>query len=183
LKKLREKFTYANVMATIAVFLVVGGGSAFAATQMLPKNSVGTKQLKNAAVTPAKLSTAAKAALTGPAGPKGATGAKGANGAAGAKGAQGPAGPTGPQGPAGANGATQVTVHVGPKSETGTSEAKCATGEVAVSGGGETGFTEETLVGTTPNVVSGTPTGWVAEAETLSKEPGTVTAYVVCAKP
>jgi hypothetical protein len=186
LNQLRQKLTYANVMATVAVFLVIGGGTAFAATQMLPKNSVGTKQLKNAAVTPAKLSSAAKAAMTGPAGPagpKGATGAKGANGAAGAKGAtgdRGPAGPTGPQGPAGA---TQVTVHVGPKSETGASEVTCPAGEVAVSGGGETGFTEESLVGSTPNVVAGTPTGWVAEAETFAKEPGTVTAYVVCAKP
>jgi hypothetical protein len=107
LKKLKAKLTYANVMATVAVFLVVGGGTAFAASQMLPKNSVGTQQIKNAAVTPAKLSARAKAAMTGPAGPKGATGAKGATGPAGAKGATGPAGArgaTGPQGPKGEKG-------------------------------------------------------------------------------
>jgi hypothetical protein len=54
MKSLAEKLTYANVMSTIAVFLVLGGGAAFAATQ-LAKNSVGTKQLKKNAVTTAKL--------------------------------------------------------------------------------------------------------------------------------
>ena len=77
---LREKLTYANVMATIAVFIALGGG-AIAATQ-LPKNSVGAKQLKKAAVTPAKLSTASKATLTGPPGAKGEPGTPGAPGSA-----------------------------------------------------------------------------------------------------
>jgi hypothetical protein len=48
------RLTYANVMSTIAVFLVIGGASALAATQ-LAKNSVGTKQLKKNAVTAAKI--------------------------------------------------------------------------------------------------------------------------------
>jgi hypothetical protein len=41
----RGKLTYAKVMSSIAVFLVVAGGTAFAASEMLPKGSVGTKQL------------------------------------------------------------------------------------------------------------------------------------------
>ena len=53
LTRLRSQLTYANVMATIAVFLVVTGiGVAVAA---LPKKSVGKKQLKNKAVTSKKL--------------------------------------------------------------------------------------------------------------------------------
>jgi hypothetical protein len=52
-KQIRKRFTYANVMSSIAVFLVLGG-AAVAATQ-LPKNSVGTKQLKKNAVTAAKI--------------------------------------------------------------------------------------------------------------------------------
>jgi hypothetical protein len=80
MKRLSQKLTYANVMATVAVFLVVAGGTAVAATQMLPKNSVGSKQIKKAAVTPAKLSKAAKAALTGPQGATGAPGPKGETG-------------------------------------------------------------------------------------------------------
>jgi hypothetical protein len=50
---LLRKLTYANVMATIAVFVALGGAS-YAATQ-LPSNSVGTNQLKNGAVATAKL--------------------------------------------------------------------------------------------------------------------------------
>jgi hypothetical protein len=68
--KLRRRLTYANVMATAAVFLSLGGG-AYAAFK-LPKNSVGTEQIKNAAVTTKKLkngavtaSTVARNSLTG----------------------------------------------------------------------------------------------------------------------
>jgi hypothetical protein len=51
---IRKRLTYANVMSTIAVFLVLGGGAAVAASQ-LAKNSVGKKQLKANAVTTAKI--------------------------------------------------------------------------------------------------------------------------------
>jgi hypothetical protein len=49
----RKKLTYGNVMATIAVFLVLGGATAVAAG--LGKNAVKTKNIKNGAVTTAKL--------------------------------------------------------------------------------------------------------------------------------
>ncbi len=54
MKQIRKRLTYANVMSSIAVFLVLGGGAALAANQ-LGKNSVGTKQLKRNAVTTAKI--------------------------------------------------------------------------------------------------------------------------------
>jgi len=54
LKHLRKRLTYANVMSSIAVFLVLGGATAIAAGQ-LGKNSVGSKQLKKNAVTAAKI--------------------------------------------------------------------------------------------------------------------------------
>lgn len=54
MKKLRPRLTYANVMSTIAVFLMLGSGVAIAAKQ-LGKNSVGTKQLKKNSVTKAKI--------------------------------------------------------------------------------------------------------------------------------
>jgi hypothetical protein len=53
LNQIRKRLTYANVMSSIAVFLVLGG-AAFAAVK-LPKNSVGTKQLKNNAVISSKV--------------------------------------------------------------------------------------------------------------------------------
>lgn len=54
MKRLRGKLTYANVISTLALFLVLAGGSAFAAGK-LGKNSVGTKQIKNSAITTAKI--------------------------------------------------------------------------------------------------------------------------------
>lgn len=59
MKALREKLTYANVVATLALVVAVGGGGALAATRALPKNSVGTRQIKNHAVTRAKIKIAA----------------------------------------------------------------------------------------------------------------------------
>ncbi|HEY0279013.1 MAG TPA: hypothetical protein VGC32_12170 [Solirubrobacterales bacterium] len=38
---MRTHLSYANVVATLALLLVVGGGTAYAATH-IPKNSVGT---------------------------------------------------------------------------------------------------------------------------------------------
>jgi hypothetical protein len=95
LQRLRGNLTYANVVATLALFLVLAGGTAVAAAQ-LGKNSVGSRQIKKAAVTPAKLSTAAKATLTGPAGAKGATGAQGPKGDPGTPGEPGIKGEPGP---------------------------------------------------------------------------------------
>ena len=53
LSKLRSRLSYANVMATVAVFIALGGGS-YAAIK-LPANSVGNKQLKKNAVTLKKI--------------------------------------------------------------------------------------------------------------------------------
>lgn len=88
---LRTRLTYANVVATLALFIAIGGASAFAANQ-LAKNSVGSKQLKRNAVTaakikkgaigPAKLSPAASSALRGPQGPQGPQGVPGPAGEA-----------------------------------------------------------------------------------------------------
>lgn len=52
LTRLRPRLTYANVMASIAVFLALGG-TAYA----VAANSVGAKQLKNGAVTKPKLAS------------------------------------------------------------------------------------------------------------------------------
>ncbi|HZO07435.1 MAG TPA: hypothetical protein VFB52_13685 [Solirubrobacterales bacterium] len=54
MKQIRKHLTLANVLSTVAVFLVLGGATAVAATQ-LGKNTVGTKQLKSNAVTAAKI--------------------------------------------------------------------------------------------------------------------------------
>jgi hypothetical protein len=96
---LRRHLTYANVAATLALFLALGG-AAYAATQ-LPKNSVGTKQLRNGAVTAAKIAKQTRNQLRGSRGPAGQQGAQGKIGKAGAKGATGAKGTQGAQGPKG----------------------------------------------------------------------------------
>jgi len=54
MKRLSSQLTYANVIATLCLFLLVGGGTAFAATQ-LGKDSVGSKQLKKNSVIASKI--------------------------------------------------------------------------------------------------------------------------------
>lgn len=57
MRRLTGKLTYANVVSTICLFLLLGGGAAVAAG--LGKNTVGPKQLKKNAVTAAKIKNAA----------------------------------------------------------------------------------------------------------------------------
>jgi hypothetical protein len=88
MNRLRTKLTYSNVISTLCLVLLLGGGTAYAATQ-LGRESVGTRQLRKNAVTPVKLSGAAKQALTGATGPTGPTGPQGKDGPAGAEGPRG----------------------------------------------------------------------------------------------
>jgi hypothetical protein len=62
MKRLTGRLTYANVVATLALFIALAGGTAFAATQILPKNSVGTEQIRDSSITGAKI---APGAITG----------------------------------------------------------------------------------------------------------------------
>jgi hypothetical protein len=107
--------TYANVMSSLAVFMLLGGG-AYAAAK-LPRNSVGTQQIKKGGVRSADLAKGAVGSgavkdgslvpadfKTGQLPSAGAAGGEGAGGAAGQAGGSGPAGPQGPAGPGGAAG-------------------------------------------------------------------------------
>ncbi len=58
MKRFLPRPTYANVVSTLCLFLLLSGASAFAATQ-LGKNSVGAKQIKKSAVATAKIKNAA----------------------------------------------------------------------------------------------------------------------------
>lgn len=61
-------------MSTLCLFLLLCGGGAYAASR-LAKNTVGTAQIRNGAVTKAKISSRAQAALKGKTGPRGLPGA------------------------------------------------------------------------------------------------------------
>jgi hypothetical protein len=81
----RRKPSYADVVATLALFAALGGG-AYAATQ-LPRNSVGPRQIRKNAVNSATVKNGSlRAADFGP--------------------GQLPSGPVGPSGPPGPQGAT-----------------------------------------------------------------------------
>jgi hypothetical protein len=99
----RRHLSYANVVASLALFLALGG-AAFAATQ-LPRNSVGTGQLKPEAVTSGKIAKKTRNQLMGSRGPQGPQGKTGPKGTTGAKGATGAKGDTGARGLTGADGA------------------------------------------------------------------------------
>jgi hypothetical protein len=96
---MRARLTYANVTATLALFLALGGVSWAAVT--LPARSVGARELKNNAVKSSKIANGAvqradlatdvlpergPAGAPGPTGPRGATGLQGATGATGLQG-------------------------------------------------------------------------------------------------
>jgi Collagen triple helix repeat (20 copies) len=102
------------VVALVALFIALGSGGAYAAFK-LPANSVGSEQLKNHSVGPAKLSTWVDTQLnkvsklntgkSGTGGTNGTNGTSGTNGTNGAGGAQGQSGSTGTAGPQGQQGA------------------------------------------------------------------------------
>jgi hypothetical protein len=123
---LRSSLTYANVMATVAVFVALGGSS-YAALQVTSKNvprdaltgadikNLTGRDVRNNSLTGADVKNLRSADIAngrllaedfaqgqlpkGETGATGATGPKGDTGATGATGAQGPAGDIGPRGP------------------------------------------------------------------------------------
>lgn len=156
LSQLRSCLSYANVMATLAVFVALGG-TGYAAI-VLPRDSVGSRELKSRSVGAGELRTSsvtssalrdgsvalrdlssgARASLVGEqgaAGPPGTTGPKGEIGAQGAQGPQGPVGPQGLQGPAGASaGSDWAVVNPVPAVVAGTASAATSNsaGEIVV---------------------------------------------------
>lgn len=177
---MRRHITYANVVSTLCLFIVLGGG-AFAATK-LPKNSVTSRQIKNRSI---KGPDIAKSAITSVNVKNGSllpsdfktgslTGAL--------------QGPTGPQGPPGKNAATKVVVRIGHASGTNGASVACAPGERAVGGGGLSGSNADGIAASFPLTDGGTvavtddgqvPDGWsISSAQT-----GSHTVYAICASP
>jgi hypothetical protein len=128
MRRIREHLTYANVCASLALFIALGGTS-YAAFSLprdsvgereLRARSVGTSELKASAVTsrnvrdgsiaPRDLSATARSAIAGPPGPQGVAGQTGATGPKGERGPQGAAGEQGPKGDQGPPGASAATM-------------------------------------------------------------------------
>lgn len=100
LKTIKENLTPPMLVALAALFVALSG-SAYAVTQ-LPKNSVGSPQIRNGAVRTLDLAGDVKRKLN-------KAGQRGPQGPAGEAGEQGQRGATGATGPDGATGATGAT--------------------------------------------------------------------------
>ena len=94
MRRLRERLTFANVTASLALFIALGGTSYAAIT--LPRNSVGANQLRTGSVRSAEIRDRALGARDLSLGARRFLKAQ--------EGAQGPRGPEGPQGDRGRQG-------------------------------------------------------------------------------
>jgi hypothetical protein len=190
MRRLRAGLTYANVMSTIAVFMVLGG-SAYAATA-LKRNSVGATQIRTGAVGSPEVkdgSLLSKDFKPGQLTP-GAIGATGATGEAGAKGDKGDQGLNGDTGTAGA---TNVVVRFGDtvtsNGQSGSHLTNCNPGERATGGGAAlAGGSAINLFYTepgrpNPSTVGAHPTGWAASWFNNSGSTDTIRVFAVCASP
>lgn len=173
-----------NVVAYLALFVALGGTS-YAAFR-LPTNSVGTRQIRNHAVTAAKVKVGSLLARDFRSGqlPTGQRGVQGNSGQQGPQGSPGGLGSQGPKGAAGANGATNVVVRDGTP---GASQAVCHPGERATGGGAEANgslTTSEPAYSTDGGLTYGSvpeggiPTAWVAQTSGSA-----VDVFVICAAP
>jgi hypothetical protein len=152
------------VVACLALAIALSG-AAYAVSTALPRNSVGTAQLKANAVNSAKVKNASLRAVDFAAG-------------------QIPAGPAGPQGPPGASG-LQVISGSGASNSTSpkSQQQDCPSGKRAVGGGGViTGSAANTFLSTSRPTDAGT--GWIAtgrEANGGNAGSWAVQTWVVCA--
>lgn len=182
-KGIRQRLTFANVVACIALFVALGSG-AYAATQ-LPKNSVGSKQIKKNAVNSAKVKDRSLKAVDFkegqlPAGPQGPQGEKGATGAAGATNVV-------------ARRAVETDVANGTQA---TESVTCEAGEHLVGGGAAfvNGSNQyefpATIHGSVPTGAGGKPvldgaeaSGWRASATNQTTATRDFVVIALCAKP
>jgi len=155
------------VVACLALGISLSG-AAFAVSTALPRNSVGTVQLKNSAVNSAKVRNATLRAADFAPGQI----------------PRGPQGSAGPQGPAGASG-LQTISGSGPSNSTSpkSQQQDCPAGKRAIGGGAViTGSTTNTFLATSRPTDPGT--GWIATGrESTGGNAGSwaVQSWVICA--
>jgi hypothetical protein len=175
MRNLLTETRVATLLALLALFIALGGTSYAALT--LPKNSVGTRQIKPRAVTLSKISTSARKSLKGQTGPSGPVGPTGPAGPTGLKGATGMTGATGP---------VNVVMRIGTATEvasnaSATASADCDAGEMATGGGF---FTQVDVQVTASRPVPLTPaaqaTGWQATFKNTTASSAFVGAYAMC---
>ncbi len=179
--KLGSSVSYANVVATLALFVALGGSS-YAAILITGKNvkdnSLTTKDIKDRSLLKKDFKAGQlPVGRRGATGAPGAQGAKGDTGAQGAPGAQGAKGDTGAQGAPGVSGYQRVSgTFDNPAGTQSRGEVSCPAGK-QVLGGGVVGFG-----GTTQSVNSSYPLNdtWVAFMNNTSGTNQPFTIFVIC---
>jgi hypothetical protein len=144
--RLKARLSYANVVATLALFFAMSGGALAASHYLI----TSTKQIKPSVLSSLK-------GKPGPAGTNGTNGTNGSPGAAGEKGAQGSPGTAGTAGTPGSPGTNGKSVTTSPISTSSTECAKQGGTKVEVEGSGKsekvcngtTGFTATLPAGKT----------------------------------
>jgi hypothetical protein len=186
--------TPGTVIASIALLIALGGTSYATVTAALPRNSVGTLQLKNNAVNSAKVRNGSIVAADFAAGQL-QRGAQGPTGPAGPAGAPGPAGPKGDKGDPGLIGpivvrSNSIPIPGGGVAENGNYDGaavarSCEAGEQAISAG--TGWDtsaddRELWTGAIRPILSpaGVVTGFAAYGGNDSGSQQVFTVYVLC---
>ena len=181
----RRHLTFANVMSVIAVFIALGGAS-YAAVN-LPKNSVGTKQLKGKSVGTKQLKGNAVNSNKVKDFSLRAQDFKEGQLPSGATGATGPQGTIGPTGAPGLSGLQRVTVQSSQNSDSPkVVSANCPTGKSAISAsfdlsGGKLGISESRVVADSLNVLSSSASIEAYEVAGGTTGSWRVSLTVVCA--
>jgi hypothetical protein len=171
------------LLSTVALVVAALGSTPLgqAAQQLvLPRNSVGTPQLKNGAVATAKIKSAAVTGAKVKPGSLLAVHFKPGQLPAWPQGPQGPAGPAGPQGPPGKDGVSGVTVRTGTtRSTTGVTgaDAACNSGEVATGGGFNLSLNAAVL----RSLPYSNASAWFVTFQSTNGSVASATPYVVCA--
>ena len=184
--RFRPRLSYANVMATLAVVIALGGSS-YAAISVTGRDvkdgSLTGRDVKDSSLTGVDVRDGTLLATDFKAGqlPQGPVGPQGP---AGTEGPAGPQGPVGPQGPAGET--KNVAAHIVTRSQIvqipantpmlGAS-ANCESGETVIGGGYEYGSgSSAVVVSSYPN----SPSQWIVEFSNTSNASGTDAVWAVC---
>jgi len=182
----------ALVIAGLALAISLSGVSY--AASVLPRNSVGTVQIRNGAIVSSKIKNRSLVALDfkagqvpagapGPKGDRGDKGAEGETGPAGPLGARGLTGPAGPQGPRGSAGwEFRSTEFELPSDKPVFARVRCTAGKKALGGGVTLPKTHSGHAIVMQSGPSGQATGWLATVYNgLSNNTTAASVWVICA--
>jgi hypothetical protein len=196
---IRRQLSYANVVATLALFVALGGSS-FAAVKLsrnsvrasnIAPNAVGSSEVARNAVSSQEVKDASllprdfRETPRGLKGDRGLIGPRGDRGTQGVQGAQGPRGPQGPPGPF-----PDVAVRVGQELDVApgtdaTLVATCDPGEKALGGGVTPDVIAAAFIAgsfPTPTTAGGTPNRWTINVQnTHATTTVHFVSYAVCA--